>query len=304
MRKAITEGGSAGSGELYMSAKLLDGKPIAAGINEQLKQEIEALKLKYYSAPHLAALQVGADESSAVYVKSQINAAAKLGIEYKLHTLDAKSSQKNIEDYLDKLNNDKSVTGIILQLPIPKNINAKELQLKIAVDKDVEAVNPEDSGRVFAGGYKIAPCTAAATMELIQSTGIDLVGKEAVVVGRSAIVGKPVAMLLLEKNATVTICHTGTQKRGVLAEHVKTAEILVVAAGSPGLIKGEWIKDGAVVIDVGTTMVNGKITGDVEFDEAAKRAAYVTPVPGGLGPLTTAVLMRNTMELFKGQKQL
>ena len=282
--------------------KLLDGKPIAEKISAQLKAEIEQLKAKCGRAPHLAALQIGADESSAVYIKSQMNAAAMLGIEYKLHTLDAKSTQKNIEDYLDKLNKDKAVTGIILQLPVPKNINAKELQSKIAVDKDVEAVNPENLGKVFAGGYGIAPCTAMAAMELIVSTGIELSGKEAVVVGRSAIVGKPAAMLLLEKNATVTVCHTGTAKREKLAEHVKKAEILVVAIGKPGLIKGSWVRKGAIVIDVGTTLVNNRIAGDVEFEKAARRAGYITPVPGGLGPLTTAVLMRNTVELFKAQQ--
>ena len=279
--------------------KLLDGKLIAARINEQLKQEIEALKQKHKKPPYLAALQVGADDSSAVYVKSQANAAAKLGVEYKLHTLDANSTQTEVENYLQKLNKDKAVTGIILQLPFPKNINAKRIQGLLAIEKDVEAVHPENLGKVFTGEHKIAPCTAMAVMELIESTGVDLSGKEAVVVGRSSIVGKPAAMLLLRENATVTICHTGTAKREALAEHIKKAEVLVVAIGKPGLIKGEWIRRGAIVIDVGTTPVENKIMGDVEFEEAAKRAAYITPVPGGLGPLTVAILMRNTVELFR-----
>ena len=280
-------------------AQILDGKPIAAKINDQLAKEINDLKLKYGRPPHLDSLQVGANESSAVYIKSQANAAAKLGIEYKLHTLDTKSKQKDIEEYINKLNRDKTVTGLILQLPLPKNINAKELQAQIDVNKDVEAVNPKNLGKVFIGGWRVAQCTAIAAMELILSTGVNLAGKEAVVVGRSSIVGKPMAMLLLEKNATVTVCHTGTAKAGALAAYVQRAEVLVVAAGSPSLIKGEWIRKGAVVIDVGTTLVNNKIVGDVEFDAAAKRAAYITPVPGGLGPLTTAMLMRNTVELFK-----
>ncbi len=284
-------------------AKLLDGKIIAAKINGQLAGQVRELRSKCAGAPHLAVLEVGKDEASAVYVKSQCNAAAKLGIEYKLHTIDDKSTQKDALNCIDKLNNDKSVTGIIFQLPAPKSINAKEIQHKIAPDKDVEAVNPENLGRVFGGGYRIAPCTAMAVMELIASVGIDLAGKEAVIVGRSSIVGKPAAMLLLEKNATVTICHTGTAKAGSLAGHVKQAEILVAAAGRPGLIRGEWIRKGAIVIDVGTTLVANKIVGDVEFDAAAKRAAYITPVPGGLGPLTVAILMRNTVELFKLQAE-
>jgi len=280
-------------------AKLLDGKPIAAKINEQLAHEIKELRSKFGKAPFLAALEVGANESSAGYIKSQAAAAAKLGIGYKLYTLGAGSTQAEVENCLQKLNRDETVTGIILQMPFPRNIDTKRIQSLIAIGKDVEAIHPENLGRVFKGDYKIAPCTAMAAIELILSTGIDLTGKEAVVVGRSAIVGKPVAVLLLEKNATVTICHTGTAKRERLSDHVKKAEVLVVAIGKPGLIKGDWIKKGAIVIDVGTTAVGNKIAGDVEFDKAAERAAYITPVPGGLGPLTTAVLIRNTVELFK-----
>ena len=280
-------------------SKLLDGRIIAVKINEQLKQEVESLKAISGRRPHLAVIEIGKDEASSVYVKSQANTAAKIGIEYKLHTLEADSSQKDLENYIEKLNKDKIVTGIMLQLPLPKIINAKAAQSNIIVDKDVEAVNPQNLGRVFAGGYKVAPCTAMAAMELILSTGIDLAGKEVVVVGRSAIVGKPIAMLLLEKNATVTLCHTGTAKREKLADHIKKAEVLVVAIGKPGLIKGNWVRKGAVVIDVGTTMVNNKIVGDVEFQKASRRAGFITPVPGGLGPLTVAILMRNTIELFK-----
>jgi len=283
-------------------AKLLDGKPIAAKINEQLKKEIEQLKTKRGSVPYLVSLQIGNDQASVVYIKAQMNAALKLGIEYKLHNLTEKSTQAEIEEYLKKLNKDKTVTGIILQLPFPKNIDFKKLQSMITIEKDVEAVHMANLGKVFVGTHAgIGPCTAMAAMELIVSTGVDLAGKEAVVVGRSSIVGKPAAMLLLEKNATVTICHTGTAKRNLLEEHVKQAEILIVAAGKPGLIKGGWIRKGAIVVDVGTNLVNGKIVGDVEFDEAAKRAEYITPVPGGLGPLTVSVLMRNTVELFKTQ---
>ena len=269
-----------------MPAQLLDGKVIAERIKAEIKQEVEQLKAKHGKGPSLAAVQVGKNEASAVYIKSQMNNANKLGIEYKLHELDAAMTQKQVSDYIEGLNKDNSVTGIILQMPLPAAINAKELQGVISLKKDVESIRP---------------CTAMAAMELINSTGIDLYGKEAVVVGHSEIVGKPVASMLLERFATITICHIGTGQAGTLPEHVKRAEILVVAVGKPGLVKGEWIKEGAVVVDVGINKVGDKIVGDVEFEEAAKRAAYITPVPGGVGPLTVTMLMRNTVEAFKAQ---
>lgn len=282
-------------------AQLLEGKVIAEKIKQQIKSEVEQLKSEYGKAPHLAAVQVGKNEASAVYLKSQIKNAENLGIEYKLHELDGNSTQKQVEDYIKKLNADANVTGIILQMPLPAGLDAKKLQKMIIAAKDVEAMHPENLGRVVFGKPKVGPCTAMAVMELIESTGIDLYGKEAVVVGHSEIVGKPVALMLLEKFATTTVCHIGTGQRGTLADHVKRAEILVVAVGKAGLIKGEWIKEGAVVVDVGINRVGDKIVGDVEFEEASKRAAYITPVPGGVGPLTVTMLMRNTVEAFKIQ---
>lgn len=282
-------------------AQLLEGKVIAEKIKAAIKLEVEQLKSEHDKAPHLAAVQVGKNEASLVYLKSQIKNAENLGIEYKLHELDANSTQKQVEDYIKKLNSDPAVSGIILQMPLPQGIDAKRLQRIIAPQKDVEAMHPENLGRVVFGRPKVGPCTAMAVMELIDSTGIDLYGKEAVVVGHSEIVGKPVALMLLEKFATTTVCHIATGQRGTLADHVKRAEILVVAVGKAGLIKGEWIKEGAVVVDVGINRIGDKIVGDVEFDEAAKRAAFITPVPGGVGPLTVTMLMRNTVEAFKAQ---
>lgn len=284
-----------------MPAQLLDGKVIAEGIKAQIKQEVEQLKAKHGKCPSLAAVQVGKNDASAVYIKSQMNNANKLGIDYKLHELDAAMTQKQVSDYIEGLNKDSSVTGIILQMPLPAAINAKELQGVISLKKDVEAIRPENLGKLIFGKPKVGPCTAMAAMELINSTGIDLYGKEAVVVGHSEIVGKPVASMLLERFATITICHIGTGQAGTLPDHVRRAEILVVAVGKAGLVKGEWIKEGAVVVDVGINRVGDKIVGDVEFEEAAKRAAYITPVPGGVGPLTVTMLMRNTTEAFKAQ---
>lgn len=284
-----------------MPAQLLDGKILAEKIKGQIKQEVEQLKVKYGRPPSLAAVQVGKNEASAVYIKSQMANAQRLGIEYKLHELDGTLTQKGVLDYIEGLNNDKNITGIILQMPLPQGIDSKAAQGIISLKKDVEAIRPENLGRLIFGKPKIGPCTAMAAMELINSTGIDLYGKEAVVVGHSEIVGKPVASMLLEKFCTITICHIATGQRGVLADHVRRAEILVVAVGKAGLVKGEWIKEGAVVVDVGINRSGDKIVGDVEFEEAAKRAAYITPVPGGVGPLTVTMLMRNTVEAFKMQ---
>jgi len=187
---------------------------------------------------------------------------------------------------------------------VPKGIDAKRLVNIIRPEKDAEGMHPENLGRILLGDYNIGPCTAMAVMALLESTGVKLYGKEAVVVGHSEIVGKPLSLMLLNKFATTTVCHIATGERGVLCEHVKRGEVLVVAVGKAALIKGGWIKEGAIVVDVGINKVGDKIVGDVEFEGASQRASYITPVPGGVGPLTTTILMRNTVELFKSQLQV
>jgi len=278
---------------------LLEGKPIAENIKKLLSAEIAELKSKHGRGPKLVALQIGENASSAVYVKAQAKCAESIGIEYELKTLPQDASQPEIEKVIAELNKDISASAVILQMPVPKGIDAKKLMKKITPDKDAEGVHPENLGRILSGQYKIAPCTAMAVMELLESTGVKLYGKEAVVVGHSEIVGKPLALMLLNKFATTTVCHIATDECGALPEHVKRAEILIVAVGKPGIIRGEWVKDGAVVIDVGINRVGDKIVGDVEFDSAAEKASYITPVPGGVGPLTTTILMKNTVEQFK-----
>jgi methylenetetrahydrofolate dehydrogenase (NADP+)/methenyltetrahydrofolate cyclohydrolase len=287
-----------------MPANLLEGKTIAKKIKESLAGEIEGLKAKFGTAPTLANIQLGDNPASAVYLKSQMKNAEKLGIDFKLHKLGAKTTEKELIDYIKKLNGDDSVNGILIQMPLPQQINAKEISFYIDPSKDVEGMHPENLGKIIFGKAKIAPCTAMAAFELIKSTNVDLYGKEAVVVGHSEIVGKPISLMLVDKFATITTCHIGTGERGMLPEHVKAAEILVVAVGKAGIVKGEWIRDGAIVIDVGINKVGDKIVGDVEFEEAQKRASYITPVPGGVGPLTVTVLMRNVVEAFKTQKGL
>jgi len=287
-----------------MAATLLEGKVIAGKIKEDLKKEIESLKAKTGQSPKLVSIEIGENAASAVYIKSQKKNAESLGIEYELKTLDAAITQGALTEEIKKLNQDKSVSGIIVQLPLPKGIDHRMVMSAIAPEKDAEGMHPENLGHVLLGDSKLAPCTAKAAMELIESTGVKLYGKEAVIVGHSEIVGKPLSMLLLNKFATTTVCHIATGERGVLAEHVKSAEILVVAVGKAGLVKGEWIKEGAVVIDVGINRVEGKLVGDVEFEKAKEHAAFITPVPGGVGPLTVTMLMRNVVGAFKLQREL
>jgi methylenetetrahydrofolate dehydrogenase (NADP+)/methenyltetrahydrofolate cyclohydrolase len=279
-------------------AKLLEGKPIAERIKEEIRQKAQSLKSK----PVLASIQVGDNAGAEAYAKSQKKVAESLGIEYRFEKLAQDTSEGVLIEYISKLNTDKSVNGIIIQMPLPAHIDYKKISQYIGPDKDVEGMHPANIGKVLFGKAKIVPCTPAAVMELLNSTGIDLYGKEVVVVGHSEIVGKPVTLLLLEKFATVTVCHIGTSKAGKLEEHVKAAEVLIVAVGKAGLIKGEWVKEGAVVVDVGINRVGDKIVGDVEFEAAEKRAGYITPVPGGVGPLTVTMLMRNLVEAAQLQQ--
>jgi len=287
-----------------MSAQLLEGKVIAGKIKENLQAEVEALRQKSACSPKLVSIQIGEDLASAVYIKSQKRNAESLGIDYALETLDANVTQQGLAELISGLNRDKGISGIIVQLPLPKEIDHRAVMAAISPAKDAEGMHPENLGHLLLGDAKLAPCTAQAAMELIESTGVDLYGKEALVVGHSEIVGKPLSMLLLNKFATTAVCHIATGERGLLPEHVKRAEILVVAVGKAGLVKGEWIKEGAIVVDVGINRLGDKIVGDVEFEQAQKRAAYITPVPGGVGPLTVTMLMRNVVNAFKMQHKI
>jgi methylenetetrahydrofolate dehydrogenase (NADP+) / methenyltetrahydrofolate cyclohydrolase len=278
--------------------KLLEGKPVAEKIREEIKQTILSLG----KAPVLASVQVGENAGADAYVRSQNKLADNLGIDYQLHKLATETTEGQLVEFIERLNFDKSVNGIIIQMPLPAQIDYKKISRHINPVKDVEGMHPENIGKVLFGNAKISPCTAAAVMELLAASGVDLYGKEVVVVGHSEIVGKPLSLLLLEKFATVTVCHIGTSKAGKLEEHVRKAEVLIVAVGRAGLIKGDWVKEGAVVIDVGINRVGEKIVGDVEFETAEKRASYITPVPGGVGPLTVTMLMRNLVEAAKLQQ--
>ena len=283
-----------------MPAQIIDGVKIANKIKEGLKEEIQKLKAEGKS-PSLAAIQVGTDPGSEVYIRSQKKSCEKMGIEYNLHKFDEKITQTELADFIQKLNQNPGVSGIILQMPLPSHLDARYLQHLIAPKKDAEGVSPTNMGMVVYGKPVLGPCTAMAVIELIKSTGVELYGKEAVMVGHSDIVGKPTALLLLDKFVTTSVCHIATGERGILPDYVKRGEILIVAVGKANLIKGEWIREGAIVIDVGINRVGGKIVGDVEFEVAKERASYITPVPGGVGPVTTAMLLKNTVEAAKLQ---
>lgn len=286
-----------------MPAQLLKGKPIADKIKEDVKKEVEDLKAKGVS-PSLVAIQVGENEASKVYTNAQKKNAELCGIKYDLQELPADMTQEQLIKHIDGLNKDPNVTGIILQMPVPEQIDAKVCQWRIAYEKDIEGVTPTNMGLVTFGEPRLVPCTAQGAFELIKSTGVDIYGKEVVVVGHSDIVGKPAALLLLNSFGTVTVCHIATGQRGLTEEHVRRAEILVVAVGVPHLVKGDWVKEGAIVVDIGINVKDGKLLGDVETEVAMEKAAWVTPVPGGAGTATTAILMRNTVEAAKWQLEM
>lgn len=282
-------------------ANLLEGKKISERIKEELKREILELRSRFKINLKLASIQVGQVSSVDIYVKSQRKTTEILEIEYLFHKLDKDIPEADLIEFIQRQNQDKSINGIIVQMPLPPHIDYKKISQFILPEKDAEGINPENMGKILFGKAKILPCTPQAVMELLKETKIDLYGKEVVIVGHSEIVGKPLSLLLLDKFATVTVCHIGTFEAKKLEEHIKRAEILIVAVGKANLIKGEWIKEGAIVIDVGINRVGDKIVGDVEFEIAEKRASWITPVPGGVGPLTVMMLMRNLIEAAKLQ---
>lgn len=284
-----------------MSAKILDGKALAQRLKSALKAEVAALKKETGFVPRLVNVMVGENHGACAYAKSQEKAAGYIGIRYELETLPEDVSQADFCACIQRLNADESVNGIMIHKPVPRHIEYRLLAQYLDTDKDLEGINVTNIGKMLVGETRIIPCTPASVMEHIKSTGIDLYGKEAVIVGHSVIVGKPLSLLLLEQFATVTVCHIATSEAGRLEEHVRRADIVVVAVGKPAVVKGHWIKEGAVVIDVGINQVNGKVVGDVEFGTAREKAAFITPVPGGVGPVTVIMLMRNGVEAFKAQ---
>ncbi len=277
-------------------AKLIDGKAVSARLRQEMKAEVEALKEKGIT-PGLAVVLVGEDPASQVYVRNKIRACEELGIRSENHLLPADTTQEALLGLIEELNRREEVSGILVQLPLPRQIREEAVIAAIAPEKDVDAFHAQNVGRIVQGSYRFLPCTPAGVMELIRSTGVAVEGKECVVIGRSNIVGKPMAMLMLHQNATVTICHSRTQS---LAETARRADILIVAIGKAKFVTADMVKEGAVVIDVGMNRdENGKLCGDVDFASVEPKAGYITPVPGGVGPMTITMLMRNTITAAK-----
>jgi methylenetetrahydrofolate dehydrogenase (NADP+) / methenyltetrahydrofolate cyclohydrolase len=284
-----------------MGAHVVEGKIIAQNVYEELRGEIPQLIRQTKRRPVLVSVYVGSHPAIEVYIRSQNRAARGLGIEYRWYQLPDTVEEHEVLRRLNQLNRDPDVTGVILQLPLPSHLRRSVLVNAIDPRKDVDGTHPENVGAALIGEMRVGSCTALAVMRLLDATGINMDGKEAVIVGHSELVGKPVSLMLLDRQATVTICHIATARRGLLADHVRRAEILVVAVGSPEVIKGEWIRPGAAVIDVGINQVGKQIVGDIEYVPARERAAFITPVPGGVGPVTVAMLMQNTVKAFQAQ---
>lgn len=280
-------------------AQLLDGKVMAAQVMETLKEQVDSLKAKGVH-PGLAVILVGEDPASQVYVRNKGLACEQLGMVSQTLRLPAQTTQEELETLIDSLNRDDRFHGILVQLPLPRHLDEAKALAKILPEKDVDGFHIENAGKLFTGQDGVVACTPKGIMYMLQSAGIPLSGKNAVVIGRSNIVGKPIAMLLLDANCTVTICHSRTQN---LAEHTKNADILVAAVGRPRFVTADMVKEGAAVVDVGINRVDGKLCGDVDFEAVSQKAGYITPVPGGVGKMTICMLMANTVEAAQKKVQ-
>ncbi|MBQ5332701.1 MAG: bifunctional methylenetetrahydrofolate dehydrogenase/methenyltetrahydrofolate cyclohydrolase FolD [Oscillospiraceae bacterium] len=278
-------------------AKIIDGKAISAEIRAEIKAEVEQRIARGECRPGLAVIIVGEDPASQVYVRNKKKGCEEVGFYSEVYELPAETKQEELNALIDKLNADNKIHGILCQLPLPKHLDENEVILRIDSKKDVDAFHPYNVGKIMIGDYDFLPCTPAGVMALLERSGIEVAGKECVVVGRSNIVGKPQAMLLLHANGTVTVCHSRTKN---LAEVCRRADILVAAIGKADFFGADMVKEGAVVIDVGMNRrADGKLTGDVNFAEVEPKASYITPVPGGVGPMTITMLLKNTLTASK-----
>ena len=282
-----------------MTAQIISGTQLASQIKLNVAQQISQYVAQGKRAPGLAVILVGADPASQVYVGSKRKSCAEIGITSKSYDLPETTTEQALLELIKELNQDNTVDGILVQLPLPKHIDSTKVIEQISPEKDVDGFHPYNVGRLCQRIPTLRACTPYGVMKLLETTGISFYGKHAVIVGASNIVGRPMALELLLAGCTVTVTHRFTED---LASHIRQADILVVAVGKPKFIKGEWIKEGAVVVDVGINRLEGKLVGDVEFDVAAQRASYITPVPGGVGPMTVAMLMQNTLSAYEKQQ--
>ena len=279
----------------------LDGKSISAQIREEIKEEVAAFTAESGYAPGLAVVIVGEDPASQVYVRNKKKACEEVGFYSQVYALPEKTTQEELNALVDRLNGDEKIHGILVQLPLPRHLDETEVLLRIDPGKDVDAFHPYNVGKIMIGDYSFLPCTPAGVMAILERSGIDPAGKQCVVIGRSNIVGKPMAMLLLHANGTVTVCHSRTKN---LAEVTRGADILVVAIGKADFVGADMVKPGAVVIDVGMNRrADGKLTGDVDYEAVEPVASAITPVPGGVGPMTITMLLKNTLTAAKSKKK-
>ena len=275
---------------------LIDGKKVSGEIRNRLADEIQELKKKTGKIPGLATVLVGDDPASAVYVRNKNKICGELGFQSFEQKLSADTSEEKLLQLVGELNSNKDVHGILVQLPLPDQIDSEKILQAIDPKKDVDGFHPVNVGKLVVGNALLTPCTPTGIIALLDRYDIEISGKNAVIIGRSNIVGKPVSMLLLHRNATITICHSRTQN---LEEVTRSADILVAAVGRANFVTDEMVSEGTVVIDVGINRVDGKLTGDVDFEPVSKKASHITPVPGGVGPMTIALLMENTLKAFK-----
>ena len=282
-------------------ATVVSGKELAEKIRGRLKEKVADFKKKYGYAPGLAVILVGEDPASKVHVNNKEKACIALGMKSEVRRLPQSTTEQELLCLIDEYNKREDIHGLLVQFPLPAHLSQKAVLERIDPNKDVDGLTVANSGALASGMPGLVSCTPRGIIELIRSTGVQIAGKQAVVVGRSNLVGKPVALLLLGENATVTICHSRTKN---LKEICAGADILVAAMGKPEFLGGEYIKEGAVVIDVGTSRVEGKLKGDVKFEEAAEKAAFITPVPGGVGPMTITMLLDNTLLAAERQAEV
>ena len=275
-----------------MAAQILDGKVMSASLRAEIAERVQKLKEQGVT-PGLAVILVGNDPASEIYVRNKGNGCAETGMYSRTIQMPAETTQEQLEDTIDELNSDPAIHGILVQLPLPKHVDENAALAKILPEKDVDGFHLINAGHMLTGTEGVVACTPRGALYMIKSTGLDLNGKEAVVIGRSNIVGKPMAMLLLRENCTVTICHSRTKN---LAEHTRRADILVAAVGKAGFVTADMVKPGSVVIDVGINRVDGKVKGDVDYDAVKEVAGWITPVPGGVGKMTITMLLANTVE--------
>lgn len=280
---------------------IIDGRKIAEEMNDAVRVKIARLRGITGARPRLVSLCVGNSDDSQIYMNMQRVLSERLGIEFCLKEVDSGITREGLFGEIDRLNADDSVTALIVQKPLPDGIDHDAVVARISPRKDAEGIHPYNLGKILRREARIVPCTPGAVMKILNAREVSLYGKEVVIIGHSAIVGKPLSLMMLNEMATTTVCHLGTHEKGDIAAHTIKADIVIVAVGNPGMVKDTWIKEGAVVIDVGINRVDGRIVGDVDFGRVSRKTSLITPVPGGVGPVTVSILMRNVYRAFSTQ---